>query len=311
MLIHQIPSKPTYFRAKVGRRLKQVGAIPVKQAVYTLPDTEQCLEDLTWIAKEISDRGGEAVVLSARFIDGLTDAQVRGLFENARRADYEKVLNDARALMDAYHAGQNGDPQPADYRAELGTLKKAFNKIVGIDFFPPVEQEKTEAYLDEMETIFFDPGEARGVQTGIPDKLSGCTWVTKRNVYVDRMASAWFILRFIDRSAAFKFIDQPRYQPDKNELRFDMREAEFTHQGDMCTFEVLIRTFRPRDRGLGRIAKLIHDIDLKEDAFGLPEKAGIQAVIDSIVATTGDDMERIEKAGAILDGLLVTYTNRL
>ncbi len=142
------------------------------------------------------------------------------------------------------------------------------------------------------------------------DKLLDCLWVTKRNIYVDRMASAWFIMRFVDKKASFKFIEQSCYQPEKNELRFDMREAEYTHQGEKCTFEVLVQAFCPHDKGLMQIAKLIHDIDLKDDSFGLPEKAGIQALIDSIVATTNDDLKRIEQASTIFDGLLINYTNK-
>lgn len=309
-LIHQIPAKPTYSRAKIGRRLKQVGAIPIKQAVYVLPNTEQCLEDLSWIAKEIIDQGGEAILLDVSFLHGLTDKQVICLFEKARRADYENVLNEARALMSSYHSRENGESLLSDCKTELRRLKKSFNRILDIDFFPLPEQTKTEAYLDEMETIFHEPVENGEIQAAKGEKMSGCIWVTKRNVYVDRMASAWFIMRFVDKRASFKFIDQTLYQPEKNELRFDMREAEYTHQGEMCTFEVLAQTFCPHDRGLMQIAKLIHDIDLKDDSFDLPEKAGIQALIDSIVATNNDDLKRIELASAIFDGLLINYTNK-
>ncbi len=308
--MHQIPSNPTYFRAKIGRRLKQVGAIPIKQAVYALPDNEQSLEDFMWIAKEIDDQGGEAIVLNANFLEGLDDDQVIGLFEKARHTDYETLLDEACALMDEYHSCEIDESRLSGCRAELRKLKKTYHRIAAIDFFPGTGQMKTEAYLDEMETIFHETQDSEMIQTEKTDTFSGRVWVTKRNVYVDRMASAWFILRFIDQNAHFKFIDQTRYTPQNNELRFDMREAEYTHQGEMCTFEVLVQTFRPNDRGLLQIAKLIHDIDLKDDSFGLPEKAGVQAIIDSIVATNDDDLSRIQQANAIFDGLLVNYSDR-
>lgn len=311
LLIHQIPSKPTYFRAKIGRRLKQIGAIPIKKAAYILPHTEQCFEDFSWIAKEINDQGGEAVTLDTRFLEGLTDEQVIRLFEKARRADYTEVLADAQALINSFHNQELNESLLSNCRTELRKFKRSFDKIAAIDFFPATEKDKLGAYLDEMETIFHERDERVAKQGKEENKFSGCTWVTKRNVYVDRMASAWFINRFVDKQATFKFIDETHFQPAKGELRFDMREAEYTHQGDMCTFEVLVRTFCPDDKGLKQIAKLIHDIDLKDDAFGLPETAGFQAVLDSIVATTSDDLKRIEQSGNILDGLLLNYTNKL
>lgn len=311
MLIHQIPAKPTYLRAKTWRRLQQVGAIPIKQAVYVMPDTEQNLEDLGWIAKEITDRGGDAVILNASFIGGLTDNQVVELFKKARRKNYEKILTEAQTLLHSYNTEETNDLLLSDCKNALKRLIKSFNKTVNIDFFPVVEQSQTEAYLTEMETIFYRHS-ANGVAQAVGDKtLSGYTWVTKCNVYVDRMASAWFIKRFVDTEASFKFIEETRYQPKGKELRYDMQEAEYTHQEELCTFEVLVNTFCPDDRGLQQIAKLVHDIDLKDDMFELPETSGIQAVLDAIVVTNNDDAKRIEQAGALLDGLMINYTNKL
>ena len=310
LLIHQIPSKPTYFRAKIGRRLKQVGAVPIKKAAYVLPNTEKCFEDFSWIAKEINDQGGEAITLETCFLEGLTDKQVISFFEKIRLTDYKRILADAKAIMNSYHSQDKSESSLSNCRAELRRLKKSFDKIVTIDFFPVAEKAKLGAYLDEMETIFHKGVESGVIQKNDKNKFSGCTWVTKRNVYVDRMASAWFITRFVDNEASFKFVKGIHYQPKENELRFDMREAEYTHLEDMCTFEVLVQAFCPHDRGLKQIAKLIHDIDLKDDAFGLPETIGFQAVLDSIVATTSDDLKRIEQSGTILDGLLLNYKNK-
>lgn len=310
LLIHQIPSTPTYFRAKIGRRLKQIGAVPVKKAVYVLPDSEHGIEDFSWIAKEIKDQGGDAIILETVLLEGLTDQQVIRLFETARQTDYKRVLDDAQAIMNSYHSQEITQSALSNCRAELRRLKRSFDKIAVIDFFPVAEKAKLGAYLDEMETIFYENNESLTIQKEHGNTYSGCIWVTKPNVYVDRMASAWFISRFVDKQAKFKFVDKIHYQPDKNELRFDMREAEYTHQGDMCTFEVLVQNFCPDDRGLRRIAKIIHDIDLKDDAFGLPETLGFKAVLDSIVTTTNDDLKRIEQSGTILDGLLLNYTNK-
>ncbi len=310
LLIHQIPSKPTYFRAKIWRRLQQVGAVAIKPAVYVMPDSERTHEDLSWVAKEIVESGGEAVLLNAAFLEGLTDEQVIGLFQNARRADYEKTLKEANGVMDSYHGQEESEVLLSECKAALGKLKKSFATISSIDFFPVAEQSQLEAFLADMETILRhstvdDPVPVAGV-----DKLSGNTWVTKRNVYVDRMASAWFIKRFVDSDARFKFIESTRYQPLDDELRFDMLEAEYTHQGDLCTFEVMVQTFAGDNVALRQLAKVIHDIDLKDDAYGLAETSGIHALFDAIVGSVSDDLQRIEQAGGILDGMLVFFEGK-
>lgn len=310
LLIYQIPAKPSYFRAKIWRRLQQTGAISIKQAVYAMPNTEQCLEDLGWIAKEIDDRGGEAIILNATLLEGLSDEEVVHLFNQVRQADFSKILDEARALMDAYHTEDMSDRVLLDYRIRFRKLKKSFTATVNIVFFPVPELTQTEAYLDEMETIFHRPTQKDTVQVAHDVSFSNCTWVTKCNIYVDRIASAWLIKRFIDHSASFKFIDETPYKPLPKELRYDMREAEYTHQRDLCTFEILVETFHPQNRGLNQIAKLIHDIDLKDNSFGLPETAGIHAILDSIVATTSDDHKRIELATPIFDGLLTNYSTK-
>src|SRR5947209_9328236 len=87
LLIHQLPAKPAYFRVKIWRRLQGIGAVAVKNAVYALPAGDQAREDFQWLLAEIAEGGGEAVVCEARLIDGLTDQQVRALFDAARDAD--------------------------------------------------------------------------------------------------------------------------------------------------------------------------------------------------------------------------------
>ncbi len=109
MLIHQIPAKPICLRAKIWRRLQQVCAIPIKQAVYVMPDTEQNLEDQGWIAKEITDRGRDAFILNARFIEGLTDNQVIELFKKAKRKNYGKILTKTQTMLNSYNTEETND----------------------------------------------------------------------------------------------------------------------------------------------------------------------------------------------------------
>jgi hypothetical protein len=138
--------------------------------------------------------------------------------------------------------------------------------------------------------------------------LKGRTWVTRTGVFVDRIGSAWLIRRFIDPEARFKFVPAKGYVPEPGELRFDMFEAEFTHEGDRCTFEVLLsRAGLERDRGLSRIAEIVHDIDLKDGKFARPEAEGIKPVITGICNGTPDDEERLGRGGAVFEDLYRSF----
>ncbi|MFA6499256.1 MAG: chromate resistance protein ChrB domain-containing protein [Desulfurivibrionaceae bacterium] len=315
LLIHQIPAKPAYFRAKIWRRLQQLGAVAIKQSVYAMPRQEQALEDLTWVVKEIADGGGEATMIEARFLEGLSDQQVIGLFHAARGSDYAKILAEARTLREDWRCqvGESAADCLLEFRGRLEKLRKQFVEVMRIDFFKTQEQLQVEVALRDLETTLI---EHRTTEQPAPNKnggvagLSGKTWVTRKNVYVDRVACAWLVRRYADPNARFKFVDSGQYSPDPEEIRFDMIEAEYTHVMDKCSFEVMVERFGLTDPALTQVTKIIHDIDLKESVFGLPETAGIQALLDGITVTTDADLERIERSSAVLDNLLAFFKSK-
>ncbi|MGH7673887.1 MAG: chromate resistance protein ChrB domain-containing protein [Gemmatimonadales bacterium] len=235
LLIHQIPPKPDYFRVKVRRRLRRIGARPLKNSVYVLPRSEEALEDFQWLAREIVADGGEATVCEASFLEGISDQELLAMFE---------TTSDDRAA-----------PRPID-PASLG---------------------------------------------------GGRTWVTRQGVKVDRVASAWLIRRFIDPAARFKFVPPRGYQPEAGELRFDMYQAEFTHEGDGCTFETLLARFGLRDAALRAIGELVHDVDCKDAKFGRPEAPGLASLVDGIARGHDDDAQRIERAAPLFDDLYAHF----
>ena len=137
-----------------------------------------------------------------------------------------------------------------------------------------------------------------------PAKLvSGTTWVTRADVHADRIACAWLIRRFIDPKAQFRFVPARGHVPRRGELRFDMYEAEFTHVGNRCTFEVLVARFRPGDPILTRLAKVVHDIDCKDARFKRRETAGVRRELESIIAATISDRVRLRRGSALFDSL--------
>jgi hypothetical protein len=144
-----------------------------------------------------------------------------------------------------------------------------------------------------------------------PDRIQpGRMWVTRADVHVDRIASAWLIRRFIDPKARFKFVPARGYTPRRGDLRFDMTGAEYTHVAEDCTFQTLLKRFHLRDPALTALGEIVHDIDCKDELFKRPETSGIQSLIRGIVRASADDLVRIERGAAMLDDLYQSFARR-
>lgn len=311
LLIHQIPPKPDYLRVKIWRRLQQIGAVAIKQSVYALPRADQSYEDFSWILKEIIEGGGDGSLSEAVFLEGLSDEQIVGLFQTARDADYEKIIDDARSLAESLSKeSSEGSESISRTRTQLSRLKRRFEDVAAIDFFGAPGRNTVEGELANVTSrvIGSDRKEKRYVRS-VQD-LEGHTWVTRKGVYVDRIACAWLIRRFVDRHAKFKFVSGKSYKPKSNEIRFDMFDAEFTHKGDWCTFEVMIDRLRLDNHAISQMAEIIHDIDLKDKKFARVEAAGIQILFDGITATRSQDEERLERSFVILDEMYESFSSK-
>ena len=300
LLIHQLPPTPNYLRVKVARRMQRIGAVAIKNTVYALPATETALEDFQWTIREIRAEGGEANLFEARVIEGLSHGEIQQLFNAERDEDYEAIAAEARLL-------DRNDRQRL--ALEIVRLKKRLGDVQAIDFFGAPNGQTVVAMLDELTRIVEETTE-QPAAAGSPEIYRGRTWVTRAGVHVDRMASAWLIRRFIDREARFKFVTDKQYAPSDGEIRFDMFNAEFTHEGDRCTFEVLLDRMRLDDSALHAIGEVVHDIDLKESKFDRQETAGIAVVIASIAMAHRGDEERIARASAALEDLYVYYQKK-
>ena len=306
LLVHQLPAKPPYLRVKVWRRLQGLGAISVKNSVYALPANEQTLEDFQWLLREIEQGGGEGMICEASLVDGLSDQEVRALFDAARDADYATIAKELRALTAGVDRPAS-EPQgeKPDIKGQLVRLRRRYAEVSGIDFFSATGRMTVEGLLSDLETrLTTADAEHQTENTTVPmlkDDLIGKTWVTRRGVHVDRMACAWLVRRFVDPNAHFKFVAAKDYDAQTGELRFDMFKAEFTHEGDKCSFEVLLARIGLDEPALHSIAEIVHDIDLKDGKFGREQTAGIAHVIAGICMSQKDDLARIERGSAIFD----------
>lgn len=300
LLIHSIPPKPNYLRVKIGRRLQRLGAVAIKNSVYALPKNDEAHEDLQWVVREIVEGQGDASIVEARFVDGLSDAQIEALFQSARETDYAALTEDAQRLHVEFVKGTT-------ITTDLGRLRKRLNEVVAIDFFGASGREASEALVTELEESMAPSQSEPPRKTTRPEIAPGRTWVTRKGIKVDRIASAWLIRNFIDNQASFKFVPGQGYHPSPGELRFDMFEAEYTHEGDRCTFEVLVQRFDLDDAALRQVAEIIHDIDLKDGKYGRPEVAGIDRLIAGLCAANPEDDARLTQGASIFAGLYESF----
>lgn len=302
-LLHQLPTKPPYLRVKVWRRLQAIGAVPLKNAVHVLPESQANEATLRTLLDEIVAAGGEAILLDASLLAGQSDGEVRALFDAARDADYDEIAQAARRLLDTGPASGT----------EITKLQKRLAEIGALDFFGAHGRQDAEAALAELDRQRYQhPDVSRSEPApDAPLDLMGKTWVTRRGVHVDRIACAWLIRRFIDPNAAFKFVDGRSYETTEDELRFDMADAEFTHEGDRCSFEtIVLRAKLDGDPALVAIAEIIHDLDIADSKFNRPETPGLGAMLSGVCAANDEDLDRIAKGGDALDQFHAFFSSR-
>lgn len=287
-----------------------MGSVAIKQSVYVLPQSDQTYEDFSWILKEIIEGGGEANMSETRFVEGLTDDQIVFLFREARKADYEKLIDEINVVNDELdNDDRAANETTTRTRNQIGRLQKRLDEIIAIDFFSTPERVGAENALSGLLSRSRSPhGRASDHKT--TKQFLGKLWVTRTNLFVDRIASAWLIKRFIDKNAKFKFVDSKKYNLQKDEIRFDMVEAEFTHQGDRCTFEAILDSFRIKDNALYEIGEIVHDIDLKDRKFERAEADGMNVIFSGIVTAHQNDNDRIEVGAKLLDDLYTYFKGK-
>jgi hypothetical protein len=311
---------------KIGRRLQKVGAVAVKNSVYALPRTEGAREDLEWIAHEISSDGGEAQLCESRFIGGVTDGgmtddAIEQQFRLARQRDYLEAIRPARRLLESLtpsrkksdKAGAVLPRRHARATVALGRLRKRLEEIIAIDYFGAPGRAELESLLLSAEEKLRPPrpvGPKANPNVASLGKVRGRTWVTRKGIHVDRICSAWLIRRFIDPDAKLKYVEPKGYVPAPGELRFDMFDAELTHEGDLCTFEVLLARIGSDDRALRHIADLVHDLDLRDRKFAREEVPGFAALITGICLEHRDDDGRLAAGTTALDALYRAFQQR-
>lgn len=300
LLLYGLPSKHGAARLALWRQLKRMGAVPFKTSAYVLPDRPELYESFQWLAQRVREQGGDATLIRAAHVDGVTDGEVVRLFQQARAADYAEIGKDARSLLPAGRRKPKAPPEGLD------KLTARFEAVRQIDFFECPAGAQCEALL-----LRLSPGGAaiKNAKTLSPRSYCGKTWLTRPSPEVDRVGSAWLIARFIDPDAKFVFADSAAAFPDA--LPYDMASVEFGHHGDDCTFETLLKRFAlTGDRALRQVAAIIHDADLGDGKYGRHEGIGLLAVFRGWARAGWTDGKILEAGFACFDGLHEAMTGR-
>jgi hypothetical protein len=295
---------------RTWRRLQQLGAIPIKQAVYALPDTPSTREDFEWLKTEVKASGGDASVFAADHIDAWSDDALIEEFRRAGQEAYAALARDVEKVLKRASAARRprGTRAPATRRL-LDAFRERLAAIEGVDFFGSAGRDRVTSLLKQLEDHTSERRETSTLTPGTstpPDTYRGRLWVTRPRPGVDRMASAWLIRRFIDGQAQFAFaVDRHAIPPDA--IPFDMFGVEFSHHGEHCTFETLCTVFQINDPAVARLAAIVHDLDLKDGRFGAPEAATLGAMIEGLQLAQADDEALLAQGMTLFDSLYRSF----
>lgn len=305
ILVHQLPAHPSNLRVRVWRRLQQVGAVVLRNSLYVLPADDEAREDFNWVREEIQASGGQVSVLEAAAVDGVTDTELIQQFRNQRTADYETLAAEIRKAGGVLAKRKRPVTSAARERM-LQALRERYVAIQARDYFGAAGRPLVEQALRDLEQVGGPAMAAASAKKLKTADFRRRTWVTRLRPGIDRIACAWLIRRFIDGDARFAFVaSSDAIKP--RDLPFDMPDVEFGHHGPHCTFETLMMRFGLHDAGTTALARIVHDLDLKEARFGMPECAAVGRIVDGLRATYQNDSELLEQGITMMEALYRSF----
>jgi len=312
LLFYSTPSKPVNLRVRAWRKLAKVGAVQLKGTVYILPYNEEHYEFFQWLVSEIVSLGGEGAFARVEAIENMEERDIVDLFNRQREEEYGQIEKGIDELERRANSIRQGSENPG-IKALLEKVNKylrEFDEVKRKDFFASnagIRLEKRLKVIEDLIKGLSGIDSKRSVPAVVVKRLEeyqGKRWVTRKRPFVDRMASAWLIRKFIDEKATFDFIDEEELKAlGKDVVAFDAMGAEFTHQMDMCTFEVLIKSFRLKSKALKNIAEIVHELDIKDDRHKKPEAKGVEEILIGIRKTAKDDRQALEQGMVVFEML--------
>jgi hypothetical protein len=294
LLLYSLPAKRTSARVSLWRQLKKAGALPFKTSATLLPDTTDHYERFQWVAQQVRDSGGEATLLRVTDIEGFGRADIVRQFNEARAKDYDALVAELTNLV-----AENKRKMAETFPTELEKHVRQFDEIRKIDFFGCPRAQDAQMLLQRAAAL----GGAKGK---LAEKLSakkflGSTWLTRPRPQIDRVGSAWLIRRFIDPKATFVFDNDPK--PHPTAIPYDMFEVEFSHHGEDCTFETLVKRFGITDKAVLKMAEMVHDTDLEDGKFQTTECVGIDRLLKGWAKTGLSDADLLARGSECFEAL--------
>jgi len=286
LLLVRLPATHKAERVAIWRKLKKSGAVPIQTSTYILPDRPSCYETFQWLTQQIRDAGGDATLVRARQIEGLSNQRLIALFNAARAKEYGALRKSATA-------------------GRMDRVRRQFREIQQTDFFNCPRAQDVEKVMRKLERA--QPGESTWPKVRGRDYRSK-TWVTRPRPEIDRVGSAWLIRKFIDPRAKFMFAKT--VSVNRRVISFDMLDGDFSHRGENCTFETLEKSFAIRDGAVHKIGEMIHDADLDDGKFERTECIGIDRVLKGWGRQALSDHEIFRRGWQCFDALYAFLQKR-
>lgn len=303
VLSYSLPSQTnSTLRVMLWRRLRRVGAISPTGSAYFLPAREECIEAFHWLAQEIREAEGEALVLHVEQIAGKSDQQIIDLFCAARQEEYAEIEAQAAELEQSLAAEREGS-DGFQVQPLLAKLRRRHAEIARIDYFHCPAGARAAEQLTRIAAALLPARAQAEIPPAAAADYQGRVWVTRPNPHVDRLACIWLIRRFIDGEARVRY----DVAASSGEIDFDMEEGHFGHRGSLCTFETLVTAFGLDDAGLQEVGEVVHEIDLRDGRYVRPETAGIDAVLNGWRLAGLSDLELESQGVALFEGLYQAY----
>ena len=297
LLLVRLPATHSAARVAIWRKLKKSGAIQIQTSTYVLPDDPPQYEAFQWLTQHIRHAGGDATLVRAREIEGFTNERLIELFNTARAKEYASLRELLRPLFTARRTSGLGN--------KLDRIRKQFREIRQADFFDSPKAKELEMLLRTLEVT--QPSSK--TQPKLESRnFRGKVWLTRPHPEIDRVGSAWLIRKFIDSKS--KIVFAVKRPPNRRVLTFDMLGGDFSHDGDDCTFETLIRRFAISDKNVMKIGEMIHDADLDDDKFQRNECIGIDRVLKGWAKQGLPDKEILRRGFECFDALYAFLQRR-
>jgi hypothetical protein len=301
---YSLPSKAQSSpRVALWRRLRRLGAITLTGGIHVLPAREEDVEAFQWLAEEVQQAKGEAVVMRVEQFEGVADADLIERFRRVRAEDYAALETQASAMEERLRARLKSEER-SRLRERLQRLRRQHADIARIDFFDTPEGGLVASHLARIaQALAAGEVSAASIVPAALEAYRDRRWVTRPRPHVDRLACIWLIRRFIDPTAIIRYANRP----DADEVAFDMRDGAFSHRGNLCTFETMVVAFGLQEPSLRLMGEIVHEIDLRDGRYAHPETAVIDAVLKGWLLMGFSDQELEAHGVALFEGLYAAF----